>query len=142
MAIELIPAMTISSSGLRAERIRMDLAANNLANVHSTRNEDGDLYARRQAVFSAVLSDTLAHGHELGGVKVDQVVEDPRPPKQQYAPFHPDADESGMINLPNISAIEEMLDMITASRAYEANLKALKQSREIANQTIQMGKPA
>lgn len=143
MAIELVPAMNISSTALKAERIRMEVSANNLANIHSTSNGAGKLYARRQVVFSAILNDELLHTTRdtFGGVKIRDVVVDPRPPIQKYAPYHPDADENGNIQTPNISPIEEMLDMITATRAYEANLKALKQSRDMANQTIQMAGP-
>jgi len=75
----------------------------------------------------------------LKGVDVDGIVLDKRPPRENYAPYHPEADENGMVKMPGISPIEEMLDMITATRAYEANLSIIKQSRDMANKTISLG---
>ena len=138
---ELMPAMGISSSGLEAERLRMEVAANNLANTHSSRDADGQVYQRRQVVFSSILNDSLRSGSEnLSGVQVDDIITDNRPPVRSYAPYHPNADADGMIETANISPLEEMLDMITATRAYEANLSALKQSADMAKQTIQLGR--
>ncbi len=142
MAIELVPAIEISSSGLQAERMRMKIAANNLSNMHSTADSNGQLYQRRQVVFSAIIGDKIANGaptQELKGVEIAGVVLDSRPPRENYAPYHPEADESGMVKMPSISPIEEMLDMITATRAYEANLSVVKQSRDMANKTINLG---
>jgi len=138
---ELMPAMGISSSGLEAERLRMEVAANNLANAHSSRDADGQVYQRRQVVFSSVLNESLRSDSEnLGGVQVDDIVTTDRPPVRTYAPYHPNADADGMIEKANISPLEEMIDMITATRAYEANLSALKQSSDMAKQTIQLGR--
>jgi len=142
MAIELVPAINISYSALRAERMRMRVAANNLSNIHSTNDENGNLYQRRQVVFSSVLADRISDAdstYNLKGVKVDGIVLDNRPPVEHYAPYHPEADDNGMVKMPAISPIEEMLDMITATRAYEANLSVIKQSREMANKTINLG---
>jgi len=143
VAIELVPGMAISASGLRAERLRMEVTANNLANIHSTRDADGNAFQRRLVIYSAVLDRAPGRGgpgQELGGVRVADIVKDPRPPVEIHAPYHPDADENGMLKSPNISPIEEMLDMMTAARAYEANLSAMKESRRMAEQTITMGK--
>ena len=138
---QLLPSMGISSSGLEAERVRMDVAAHNLANAHSTRSADGPAYQRRQVVFSSVLDESLRSASDrLGGVRVEDIVTDDRPPVQKYAPYHPHANAEGMIETPNISPLEEMIDMITATRAYEANLSALKQSADMAKQTIQLGR--
>ena len=138
---ELMPAMGISSSGLEAERLRMEIAANNLANAHSSRDADGEVYQRRQVVFSSILNESLRSSSEnLGGVQVDDIVTEDRPPVRTYAPYHPNADANGMIEKANISPLEEMIDMITATRAYEANLSALKQSADMAKQTIQLGR--
>ncbi len=143
MSFNLIPAMDISSSALDAERQRMKVVANNLANIHSTKDADGGVYRRRELVFSAVLKDSLGDDNpinELNGVKVDDMVTDKTPPTRMYAPYHPDADKSGMVDMPNVQPIKEMVDMITTTRAYEANLAVLKQSREMADNTIRLGK--
>ena len=135
----IIPGMSISSSGLRAERMRMDVAANNLANVNSTSSPGGGVYQRQQVLFSAALDDAMGKDG-LGGVKIEGVVPENRPGIQVYAPHHPDASADGMVTKPNISPIEEMMDMITATRAYEANLSALKQSSDMAQKMINLGK--
>ncbi len=142
MSIELIPGASISSSGLDAERKRMQITANNIANARSTRGENGKPYIKKLAVFSTVYKDAVNGSpvSELGGVKLAGIIEGKNPTIKVYQPEHPDADGDGMVEMPNISPIEEMLDMITATRAYEANLSALKQSREMAEKTISMSK--
>jgi flagellar basal-body rod protein FlgC len=136
----LFPAMQIASTGLQAERQRMEVSANNLANANATRGADGQLYQRQVVLFSAVYEDSLDRGGPgLGGVEVEGVVPDNRPPIKIYAPYHPDADQDGMVEQANVSTIEEMMDIISASRAYQANLSALKQSREMAQKTIALG---
>lgn len=138
MNIDIMPAMKISASGLDAERMRLDVAAHNLANAHTTRDGDGSVYQRRQVVFRAMLPDETEYdgSENLSGVMVESVIKDSRPPIEIHSPNHPHADEDGTLRLPNISPIEEMLDMITATRAYQSNLSALKQSRDMAAQTI------
>lgn len=135
----LIPGAQISSSGLYAERVRMETVANNLANVNSTGGDDGGVYRRRVAVFDASFKDQFGEGvNDLNGVKVNEVALDDRDPVEKYAPYHPLADENGMVAMPNISPIEEMLDMITATRAYEANLSIMNESKKMADKTINM----
>jgi flagellar basal-body rod protein FlgC len=142
MAIELIPAISISSSGLQAERVRMEVTANNLANVHSSEGPDGEPFQRQMPVFETVMRDTFSKNPtaDLGGVKVSDIENDKRPPIEVFAPYHPDADEEGMVAMPNISPIEEMVDMISATRAYEANLSVIKNSKKMAEQTIDIAK--
>lgn len=144
MAIDLIPAVAISSSGLDAERKRMDVIANNLANVNSTKSENGECYRRKVAVFSSVMKDELSSdpAAEMGGVKFDEIATDDRDPIEVFAPYHPAANEDGMVQMPNISPIEEMVDMITATRAYEANLSVIKDSKKMAEQTLSIAKSA
>ena len=137
-AASLFPAIRIASSGLHAERQRMEVAANNLANARATRGADGQLYERQTVLFSAAYEDALGNGGRLGGVQVDDVVPEGRPPLRVHAPYHPDADQDGMVEQANISTIEEMMDIVSASRAYQANLSALKQSRDMARQTISL----
>lgn len=136
--------MDISASALNAERERMRTVANNLANIHSTKDADGGVYKRRELVFSAVFKDSMDSDSnpaaDLNGVKIEDMVADKSAPMRMYAPNHPDADGAGMVDMPNISPIREMVDMITATRAYEANLSVLKQSRDMADNTIRLGK--
>jgi flagellar basal-body rod protein FlgC len=139
----IFPAIAIASTGLRAERQRMEVAANNLANAHATRGQNGELYQRQVVLFSAAYGRARNDdAQDLEGVRVDGVVPDKRTPLNVYAPYHPKADENGMVEQANVSTIEEMLDMISASRAYQANLSALQQSRDLARQTINLGKPS
>ena len=143
MQLNLIPAMDISSSALEAERERMRVTANNIANIHSTKDADGGVYKRRELVFSAVFKDTMNSENpvaDLNGVKIEDMVSDSAPPLRMYAPYHPDADQTGMVNMPNIQPIKEMVDMITTTRAYEANLAVMKQSRDMADNTLRLGK--
>ena len=139
--MELIPGLKISSSGLQAERERMEIVANNLADINSS-GKNGQVYQRRIPVFQAVFNDEIGKSpaESLDGVKIEEVAVDKREPLEVYAPYHPSANKDGMLKMPNISPIEEMLDMITATRAYEANLSVIKQSRMMADKTITLGK--
>ena len=142
-SFDLFPAMGISSTGLQAERVRMEVAANNLANAHSTRGADGEVYQRQQVIFATVLDDSLQGADSsMHGVEVEDIVTDNRPPESTYAPYHPDADENGMVEMPDINPLVEMMDMITATRAYEANLSAMRKASEMAKKTIHLGRQA
>jgi len=138
MGYELIPAASISSSGLKAERMRMEVAANNIANAQATSKDGKNLYQRKIAVFESVLKDQFSRNSEssLGGVRVMEIAHSNRPPVEIYNPSHPHADEKGMLKKPNVSPLEEMVDMMTATRAYEANLTIMKQSKEMAKKMI------
>lgn len=134
-------ATGIASSGLAAERQRMEIAANNIANAHSTRSADGGPYRRRQVVFAEMLNrngpGSAAGGvSNFGGVEVVGVVQDDSPFPTIYDPGHPDADENGMVRMPNVEIPHELVDLLTASRAYEANLKSLEIFRQMAEQTL------
>ncbi len=143
MSFDLIPAMKISSSALTAERARMKIAANNLANINSTSTTEGqEPYKKREVVFKSVLQDILGQSDPtagLDGVRVESVTSSNKPAIQVYAPYHPSANKEGMIKLPNIKPIEEMVNMISATRAYEANLAVIKNSRSIAEETLKLG---
>ncbi len=133
--IDLIPAAKISSTALEAERTRMDIVANNLANSQSI-GQDGSVYQRKVAMFESVYDEQLGEG-ALGGVRLTEVANDTSAkPTREYMPFHPEADEDGMVMVPNISPIEEMVDMITATRSYEASLSIMKDSKDLAEKTI------
>jgi len=141
MAFELIPGSGILASGMSAERERMEIVASNLANANST--GPNGAYRRRFAVFQTVLNDGLdatevASG--LGGVKVSSVEQDSSAGNKIYAPYHPNAGPDGMVEVPNVSPMEEMMDLVTATRAYETNLSAMKQAKDMADKTIQLGK--
>jgi flagellar basal-body rod protein FlgC len=143
MSLDLIPGSKISSSALEAERVRMEIVANNMANINSTGKSDSDVYQKRVAVFDSVFKDQLGKSsvNDLDGVKLSEIAVENSTPVEKYAPYHPDANpETGMVKMPNISPIEEMLDMITAQRAYEANLSIMNQSKNMAQKTVDMFK--
>lgn len=130
-------AMEISASALAAELTRMNLIASNLANANSTKSAEGGPYRRKDAVFAAVMDE--ARIKMGGGVKIVGVVEDQSPPRFQYEPSHPDADAKGYVAYPNINVVEEMTDMISATRAYEANITAAKASMDMEMKALQIG---
>jgi flagellar basal-body rod protein FlgC len=142
--LNLLPGITSSTSALQAERIRMDVVAQNLANVHTTRGPDGQPYQRQQVHFAAVFQDQLARTQGLPPqrVVVTRIEADRRPPKLVFQPDHPDADSRGLVALPDISMHEEMADLIVASRAFEANLAVIKNARAMALQELSIGKRA
>lgn len=138
----------ISATGLAAERLRMDVIANNIANANTTRTEEGGPYRRRQVVFQAV-SQAVRAGQKtssrgLGapgrGVAVAAIVEDLSPPRLAYDPGHPDADARGYVAMPNVDAVREMVDMISAARAYEANASALDAAKTMAMRALDIGR--
>lgn len=140
-------AMMISSSALLAERTRMNLVSSNLANANSTRTAEGGPYRRKDAVFAAVPPDAgrfaaMLDGMRSGnsrGVQVVQIVEDTNPPQLRYDPSHPDANAQGYVAYPNVNVVEEMADMMTATRAYEANVTAMKAGMDMQMKTLQLG---
>ena len=140
-------AMMISSSALIAERTRMNLISSNLANANSTRTAEGGPYRRKDAVFAATppdagrfaaMLDGMRNGNGLG-VQVVQIIEDANPPQLRYDPTHPDANPQGYVAYPNVNVVEEMADMIAATRAYEANLTAMKAGMDMQMKTLQFG---
>jgi len=142
-----IDALSISSTGLSAQRLRMNLISGNLANVHTTRTEKGGPYQRREAVFAAKPLNTdfnqVLASHldpKLAKVEVVQVVEDPRPPILKYDPDHPDANAEGYVALPNIQVLEEMVNMMAASRSYEANVAAVKATKAMVLRALEIGR--
>ncbi len=132
--------LDISASGLSAERMRMNVIANNLANAQSTESPDGKPYRREQVEFASLLRRSLDNnipGEELlGGVKVRGIVKSTEPFNKIYMPGHPKADKDGMVEMPNVSVVNEMVDMVTASRAYEANLAVMTTSKEMINKAL------
>lgn len=136
-----------SSTGLAAQRLRMSLISSNLANIDTTRTADGGPYRRKDAVFAAVQSRGSfkralddARGGERAEVRIAGVVEDPDPFQKKYDPRHPDADESGYVLVPKINLMEEMVNMITATRSYEANVTAIKATKSMALRALEIGR--
>ncbi len=132
----------ISAGGLSAERLRMEVIANNLANAHSTRTPEGGAYRRQQVVFAAELDGSLGSSapgdSKLAGVRVLGIEPDMGELPRVYQPGHPDADENGMVTMPNVSLAKEMVDLITANRGYEANLKVLRSFRDMMEQALSL----
>ncbi|HWA76093.1 MAG TPA: flagellar basal body rod protein FlgC [Polyangiaceae bacterium] len=135
-------ALEISASGLSAERIRMNTIASNLANARTTRTEQGGPYRRLDPVFEAIPLNPGVVATEGGAslVKVGRVVQDQRPGTMVYEPGHPDANAGGYVEYPNVNAVEEMVNMITASRAYEAGVTSIETVKSMARSAIDLGK--
>ena len=144
--INILTGIDSTSSALNAERIRMDVVSQNIANVNVTRDVHGlpNPYQRQQVIFESVLSEQSrasgTPGHLAQSVRAARVQADPRPPRLVYQPGNPDADPSGKVATPNINIHEEMVDLMTASRSYEANLGVVKTARSMAMQTLSIGK--
>ena len=134
-------AINASASALNAERTRIEVAVSNIANADSTRGPDGKPYRRRDVVLAADHAFDAALGQAgVSGVKVAAVIEDQSPFKRRYDPSHPDADQDGFVAMPNVDTPEEMINMMTASRAYQANLTAIGLIRELVNKSLELGK--
>jgi flagellar basal-body rod protein FlgC len=136
-------AMAVSASALAAERTRIEAAISNLANAESTRGPDGGPYRRREVILAAdpVNSFDAAMGRASAvGVRVAGIVEDDAPFQQRYQPSHPDADAAGLVSLPNINPAEEVVDMMSAARAYQANLAAIGLVRDLVRQSLELGR--
>jgi flagellar basal-body rod protein FlgC len=145
--MDFFTSMEVSASGLAVQRIRMNVAASNLANVSTTQGEDGGPYKRRDVVVRSQEVQVDLPGHLSGGfseavraVEVAAIQEDQGDPRWEYDPGHPDADVDGYVAYPNINAIEEMVDMITASRAYEAGVTALSTAVTMAERALSIGR--
>lgn len=145
--MDLFTAMNTSASGLTAERTRMNLISSNLANVHTTRTPEGGPYKRKDAVFMAAPAANNfgqildgAAGKFVREVKVVEIVEDQSDPRMHFDPAHPDANPEGYVMMPNVNVVEEMADMITATRTYEANVMAAQAAKNMALKTLEISK--
>lgn len=163
----LFSGLNISASAMRAQRIRQNAISSNLANIETTRTDKGGPYRRQFVVFEAgnaqkdvrllnrdiALTGSQTHSNHLpvpgadfprderffgNGVNVSEIREDSRPPKMVYDPSHPDADQKGYVAMPNINVVEEMTNMIAATRAYEANATAFEASKSMYMQALQL----
>jgi len=135
---DLFTASAISGSGMSAERLRMEVIANNIANANSTRSANGGAYRRQDVVFAEVLGKaTGPHNRPaLEGVVAVERIEDPSELPIIFSPGHPDADANGNVRMPNVSLPIEMVNLLTAARAYEANLKAAQTFRQMNEQAL------
>ena len=143
--MDLLHILQISASGLTAERTRLQTVSSNIANAQTTRTEDGGPYQRRLPVFESGPVSANPFGdvldRKLQAPKVVDVVVDDRPNEQLYNPGHPDADpETGMVEMPNVNMVEEMVDMISASRAYESNVTAISATKNMALKALEIGR--
>ena len=136
-------AYAISASGLRAQRLRMDVIAANLANAQSTRTPEGGPYRRHEVVLEAqptsgTFEDALNSSNP--GVRVARIVADDRPPQLVFDPGHPDADAKGYVAMPNVNVVTAMVDMMAATRAYEANVAALNATKRLLEAALEIGR--
>ncbi len=136
-------ALNISASALTVERTRIEVAVSNMANAESTRGANGQPYRRRDVLLAAdpkTSFDTALGNAGAVGVKVAGIVEDNKPFQRRYDPAHPDADKDGFVAMPNVDTPEEMVNMMSASRAYQANLQAVGLISDIVKKALELGK--
>jgi flagellar basal-body rod protein FlgC len=137
-------ALEVSASGLSAERIRMNTTASNLANARTTKTAQGGPFRRMDPVFEAVGLDRLRGAPSMQQgvslVRVSRIQEDARPGAMVYEPSHPDANAQGYVTYPNVNAVEEMVNMITATRAYEAGVTSINSIKQMARSALEIGR--
>ncbi len=137
-------AMEVAASGLSAQRIRMNTIAGNLANARTTQTAEGGPYRRIDPLFEAVGLDrsrgAFAQSRGVSKVQVTRLVADERPGQMMFEPGHPDANADGYVEYPNVNAVEEMVNMITASRAYEAGVTSIDTIKQMARSAVEIGK--
>jgi flagellar basal-body rod protein FlgC len=137
--MNLIPGIDVTSSALAAQKMRLDIVAQNIANAQTTRTPQGGPYQRQIVSFETEMVKQ-AGGASLQTVRVGNISPDRSPGQSVYNPQHPDAGADGMVRMPNVNLAYEMVDLITASRSYEANLAVVKSARTLAMKTLEIGK--
>ncbi len=145
--MNLLKCMDISASGMTANRTRLNVITMNLANVNTTKTDDGTPYRRKTAIFKTIevnkpFEEQLANSmeKEIYGVEVSEIAPVPGDLKKIFDPSHPDADENGYLYLPNVNMVEEMVQMLNANRSYEANASAIKAAKEMATKALDIGR--
>jgi len=138
--IDILSGIQSTAAALDAERQRLDIISENLANVNTTHGPDGKPYQRQVVVFESALQQAINGGAAVPTLRVAGIEKDPRPFETVYEPGNPDADSHGMVSMPNVNIHEEMADMISAERAFEANLTVVKNARAMALQVLSIGK--
>ncbi len=140
-----LKSLNISGSGLTAQRLRMDVISENIANIDTTRTENGGPYRRKMVVFTTSnnFKDTMIKNikdYEAKGVEVADIIEDKSEFKVIYNPEHPDADENGYVGMPNVDSLKETVDIMEAYRAYQANVTALNTIKQMAIKALEIGR--
>lgn len=135
--MDFISGINATASALHAEKTRMDVVAQNIANAHTTRDLDGQAYQRKIVTFESLLGSEPG---AKGGVRVGGITNDPTPGEMIYSPQHPHADKEGMVRMPNVSISTEMVDLLASSRAYEANLSVVRNARQMAAKALAIGR--
>lgn len=142
--MDLFRNLEISATALTAERLRMDLISDNIANANTTRTKEGGPYQRKVPVFAEVLDESYSQDGQLiskpAGVQVLTIQPDGKPPRLVYDPSHPDANAAGYVAYPDINPVVEMVNLISASRSYEANITAFNSSKQIFQASLDLGK--
>lgn len=153
--MKVFKTLATSGSALTAEKLRLDTIANNLANMNTTRTAEGGPYRRQVPIFIERLQrvgvqpgerppveirSRARHNWESTGVRVLAIPQDPNPPRIVYDPEHPDADEEGYVEYPNVDMVREMVDMITATRSYEANVTVLNATKNMLLKSLEIGR--
>jgi flagellar basal-body rod protein FlgC len=138
--IDILSGTQSTAAALDAERTRLNVISENIANANTTRGVDGKPYQRQVVVFETALQQAMNGGASIPTLRVAGIEKDPRPFETIYEPGNPDADAHGMVAMPNVNINEEMADMITAERAFEANLAVVKNARGMAMQVLAIGK--
>ena len=135
----MIPGIEASSSALDVERTRLDVIAGNLANAQNTSDANGQVYRRKMVVFESKLNNALGADANMGSqVQVARIIDDPTPLPKVYLPGNPKADAKGMVEMPNVNPLDEMVDMMTASRSYQANLQVISTGRSMFEQSLKI----
>jgi flagellar basal-body rod protein FlgC len=137
--IDILPGVQSSAAALDAERTRLDVISENIANANTTRGPDGKPYQRQEVVFESALQQAV-DGQQMPTLRVAGIIKDQTPSEMVYEPGSPDADSQGMVAMPNVNVNTEMADMISASRAFDANVAVVKNARAIAMQVLSIGK--
>jgi flagellar basal-body rod protein FlgC len=143
MSMDFFTAMEVSASGLSAQRTRMNIAASNLANAQTTQTAGGGPYKRKDVVLEATQvpgTEGTDLAQAVNGVEIAQIKQDTAPPRLEYDPGHPQANAQGYVAYPNVNPVEEMVDMITASRAYEAGITTMSTAVNMAEKALGIGR--
>ncbi len=146
MPNDLLSSMSISAAGMSAQRTRMDIVAENIANAESTRTKNGGPYRRRQVVFQAIapeqkfsnIFNSAFQSNAQQSVKAAYIAQDNKPFREVYDPSHPDANAQGLVKMPNVNPVEEMVDMNAASRSFEANVTTLEASKRMFLKSLEL----
>lgn len=134
----MFPTLDISATAMHAQTVRLNTIASNMANVNSVSSNSDETYRSKQPVFKTIMDNET--GLPMGGVMIDQIVESQEPLKMEYNPAHPMANAEGYIFKPNVNIVEEMANMLDASRSYETNIEVMNTSKQLLLRTIQLGK--